>query len=136
MRKQVFPRDAKRGYFIGLDGRQVPIPGESQRDREHLAMSGYLQNGEVIIIKKASCISKRNVNAIESLTGWNFVDIVHDELQSEVDNDLSRAIMVAKIKTDAIVEAGEYYKLKCPLAGSYMNDHGEYTIGTNWYQTH
>jgi DNA polymerase-1 len=136
MRKEVFPRDAKRGYFIGLDGRQVPLPGDTNRDREHLAMSGYLQNGEAIIIKKASIISSRAIRTIEVLKEWNFVDIVHDELQSEVDNNLEHAIMVAKIKADAIVEAGEYYKLKCPLAGSYINDHGDFTIGTNWYQTH
>jgi DNA polymerase-1 len=135
MRKNVFPRDAKRGFFIGLDGRQVQIPGESQRDREHLAMSGYLQNGEVIVVKRAACISARTIRN-KGIEGWNFVDIVHDELQSEVDNDLNRAIMVANIKTEAIVEAGEYYKLKCPLAGSYASDSGEYTIGTNWYQTH
>ena len=136
MRREVFPRDAKRGYFIGLDGRQVPIPGESQRDREHLCMSGYLQNGEAIIVKRAACQSKTIITSSEDLVSWNFVDIVHDELQNELDNDFNRAIKVAKIESDAIVEAGVYYKLKCPLAGSYMNDHGDYTIGTNWYQTH
>jgi DNA polymerase-1 len=134
LREEVFPKDAKRGYFTGLDGRKVALPGETSRDKQHLAMSGYLQNGEAIIIKRAACIAQRKIRAAQ--IPWNFVDIVHDELQSEVDNDLNSAIMVAKIKADAIVEAGEYYKLKCPLAGSYINDHGEYTIGTNWYQTH
>jgi len=139
LRKEVFPRDAKRGYFIGLDGRKVPIPGETERDRQHLAMSGYLQNGEAIIIKKAAIIAEDRIRSTPELaTIWNFVDIVHDELQSEVaSQDMRIALQVAEIKRQAIVDAGKYYSLKCPLEGSYWNDdHQDYTIGTNWYQTH
>ena len=140
MREEVFPRDAKRGYFYGLDGRKVKIPGETNRDRQHLAMSGYLQNGEAIVVKRASLIATRRIRSSELIdqTGsWFYVDIVHDELQSEVDNDSRCAIKVAEINAAAIVEAGEYYKLNCPMAGSYFNeDAGEHTIGRNWYQTH
>jgi DNA polymerase I len=127
LRKTSIPKDAKAGYFIGLDGRKVYLPGESQRDREHLAMSGYLQNGEAIIIKKAATITK----------GLKFVNIVHDEYQVETSQKMSEATKAAEMLTEAIREAGEYYKLKCPLAGSYWNDdHNDYTIGTNWYATH
>ena len=140
MREEVFPRDAKRGYFIGLDGRKVKIPGESLRDRQHLAMSGYLQNGEAIIVKRAALIATRrirNPGLIDQTGSWFYVDIVHDELQSEVDNNYQCAIKVAEIKAQSIVEAGEYYKLNCPMAGSYTNDStNEHTIGRNWYQTH
>lgn len=139
LRKEVFPRDARRGYFIGLDGRQVPIPGDTDRDRQHLAMSGYLQNGEAILVKRAALLAEgeiRNIGELKKI--WNFVDIVHDELQSEVaSQDMRIALQVAEIKRKAIVDAGLYYKLKCPLEGSYWNeDHNDYTIGTNWYQTH
>lgn len=139
LRKEVFPRDAKRGYFIGLDGRHVPIPGDTDRDRQHLAMSGYLQNGEAILIKRAALLGAREIrNNPELAPLWNYVDIVHDELQSEVaSQDMRIALQVAEIKRKAIVDAGLYYKLKCPLEGSYWNeDHNDYTIGTNWYQTH
>jgi len=140
MREEVFPRDAKRGYFIGLDNRKVKIPGDTNRDRQHLAMSGYLQNGEAIIVKRAALIAARRIRSpelIDQTGSWHYVDIVHDELQSEVDNDMQCAIKVAEVKAQAIVEAGEFYKLKCPMAGSYFNDdHKEYTIGRNWYQTH
>jgi len=135
LRTQGIPRDARRGAFRGLDGRMVPLPGETQRDREHLCMSGYLQNGEAIIIKKAAIITDARCR-LEKLP-WQFVNIVHDELQSEVKNSLDIALKVAKIKAEAIHEAGEIYKLKCPMAGSYWNDdRGDYTIGTNWYKTH
>lgn len=134
LRKTDIPRDGRAGYFKGLDGRRVILPGGTQRDREHLCMSGYLQNGEAIIIKRAA------VNIREALSkepSWKFVNIVHDELQSECSNSMNTAIKIAKIKAEAIKEAGEFYKLRCPMAGSYWNDdHNCYTIGKNWYATH
>lgn len=137
LRKKVIPGDARRGYFTGVDGRLVPLPGETQRDREHLCMSGYLQNGEAIIVKKAAIIADDQLKQEKNLKRWMFVDIVHDELQSEVYNDVHFAERIAKIKVEAIVEAGRYYKLKCPMAGSYFNeDTQKPTIGTNWYATH
>lgn len=137
LRKNQIPKDAKQGWFGGLDGRRVPIPGETQRDREHLCMSGYLQNGEAIIIKRAAIIADELLKEEKKLKQWMFVDIVHDELQSETSNRMSIATRVAKIKAEAIAEAGRIYNLKCPLAGSYWNeDHNDYTIGTNWYATH
>jgi len=137
LKETVIPKDARRGYFIGLDGRQVRLPGDTVGERQHLAMSGYLQNGEAIIIKRAALKSSRTIKSIPGLSSWMFVNIVHDELQSEVDNDQRIALQVAQIKADAIKEAGEFYKLKCPMAGSYWNeDNKDYTIGTNWYQTH
>lgn len=55
LRETVIPSDAKRGFFIGLDGRKVPIPGLTEGTRRHLAMSGYLQAGEAVVLKYA-CI--------------------------------------------------------------------------------
>jgi len=137
LRKTQIPKDARKGGFTGLDDRFVPLPGETQRDKEHLAMSGYLQNGEAIIVKRAAIITDESLKEEKSLKKWLFVDIVHDELQSEVKNDMGLALRVAQIKADAIKAAGEYYKLKCPMAGSYFNeDTKEYTIGKNWYATH
>jgi DNA polymerase-1 len=137
MREEVFPTNARKGYFVGLDGRKVRLPGSTQRDREHLAMSGYLQNGEAILIKKAALIAREQIWADPELASWQYVDIVHDELQSECKNDMRIAIKIAEIKANAIKAAGEYYKLRCPMAGSYYNeDIKDYTIGTDWFQTH
>lgn len=136
LRKDVIPKDAKQGWFEGLDGRRIPIRGETYRDREHHAMSGYLQSGEAIVIKTAAVIINEALHEEKLLKKWMFVDIVHDELQSEVRNDMHLAIKVAKIKADAIKIAGERLGLRCPLAGSYMNDDKKYTIGKTWYATH
>src|SRR5216683_225026 len=49
-------KDARRGYFIGLDGRHVRVPGETVSERRHLMMSGYLQNGESVVMKHATIL--------------------------------------------------------------------------------
>jgi DNA polymerase-1 len=137
LKKEVFPKDGRRGYFIGLDGRKIPIPGETQRDREHLAMSGYLQAGEAIVIKRAAILIDDVLKDDKAAGKWKFINIVHDELQSEVGKDWHYAERVAKVCADAIVQAGETYGLKCPMAGSYWNDDNKkLTIGKNWYVTH
>ena len=132
-KRERFPSDAKRGFFEGLDGRRVPIPGDTLRDRQHLCMSGYLQCGEAIIIKRAAVMFDPELDKLNSF----LVNIIHDEYQTETPNDMRIALQVAKIEADAIAAAGEYYKLKCPMAGSYWNeDIKDYTVGTNWAHTH
>jgi DNA polymerase-1 len=137
LKKNTIPKDARNGYFIGLDSRKVVIPGETYSQRRHLAMSGYLQNGEAIIIKRAAVEINKSITRQFPPGTWRFVNIVHDELQSECTNIRDIAQSIAKIKADAIRIAGEELKLKCPMAGSYWNDdHKDYTIGKNWYLTH
>src|SRR5260370_7981854 len=169
LKKTIIPKDAKRGYFFGLDGRKVNILGETESERRHLAMSGYLQNGEVVVMKHATILwlekvskrlreteEKRYANLVSDSTiptyndnHWNnlgdrtfgtkkpiLVNLVHDEWQTEMpSNDLEEARWMAQIQCDALIEVGEMFGLKCPLAGSYMND-GRETIETNWKVTH
>jgi len=137
LKKNIIPVDARRGWFRGLDGRSVRIPGDTPSERRHLCMSGYLQNGEALAIKTAAIKIYNDLKEKRELKDWFFVNIVHDELQSEVKNDLSFALKIAQIKADAIKFAGEELGLRCPLAGSYWNDDNkDYTIGTNWFKTH
>lgn len=134
LKEKVIPRDAKNGYFRGLDDRRVPIFGNTVSERKHLAMSGYLQNGEAVIMKRACLLWHE---WLKDSDDWIFVDFVHDEWQTEVPNDLKRALEIAEIQRQAIVQTGIDLKLKCPLEGSYYNDdRKDYTVGTNWYQTH
>ena len=135
LKKTIIPKDARRGYFEGFDGRRVPIPGDTQRDKEHLAMSGYLQNGEAVAMKHATLIVFPKLKNYDSL----LVDLVHDEWQTEVPNGgiHEYAIPVAEMYCNALREVGERFKLKCPLAGSYWSDdRNDYNIGTNWKVTH
>lgn len=134
VRRYVIPKDARNGYFIGLDGRAVPVPGEDYGEKKHLMMSGYLQNGEAIIMKKATLKFEYKLG---SLGGSCLVDMVHDEWQTEGPNDVETAVSIAKIQAESLEQVGVELGLNCPLSGSYWNDdHHDYTIGTNWYQTH
>jgi len=135
LKNTLIPADARRGWFLGLDGRAVPLPGATEGQRRHLCMSGYLQNGEAIAMKLA-CL-RWNDKLKRLGIPFKLVNFVHDEWQTEVDEDLELAKQVAQIQADSLREVGELLNLRCPLAGSYWNDdHKQYTIGKNWSVTH
>lgn len=133
LKKTTIPADARRGYFIGLDGRRCRIPADEESSRRHLVMSGYLQNGEAVCMKAATLKWWQRLEDFDA----KLVNFVHDEWQVECPNNVDIALQIAKMMADSLREVGEELKLKCPLAGSYWNDdHKDYTVGTNWYQTH
>lgn len=133
LKEEIFPKDAKRGYFIGLDGRAVRIPGDTESNRRHLAMSGYLQNGEAVCMKLATLKWHDKLAGMDSM----LVNFVHDEWQTECPNNVDTALQIAKMKAESLKEVGEDLKLNCPLSGSYWNDDlQDYTISTNWSKTH
>ena len=125
--KQV-PRDAERGYFIGLDGRLVLC------DSEHLMLAGYLQAGESVVMKRANVLWRNRLQQ-EKVPFWQ-VNYVHDEWQTETVDDMDTAKYIAEVQADSIRVVGEQLKLNCPLAGSIINSHGELAIGLSWSQTH
>ncbi len=133
LKQMVIPKDAEKGWFLGLDGRKVKIPGETEGTRKHLCMSGYLQSGEAIAMKLSTLKFYSEVQKI----GGKLVNFVHDEWQVECKNNMAVAIEIARLMADSLRQVGEDLKLNCPLAGSYWNDdHHDYTIGTNWSVTH
>lgn len=118
LRRKRIPEDASRGYFQGLDGRLVCC------NSEHLMLSGYLQNGEALVMKYAMIKWRRELkNDIRLLT------FVHDEWQTLVKGTRAEAEYVGKVQADAIRWAGEELGVSCPLKGNYV-------IGRNWYDTH
>lgn len=118
LKTQTIPKDARNGYFIGLDGRRVPVPGQTTGERRHLVMSGYLQNGEAIIMKKACCMWADK---------YKLVNFVHDEWVVEADEQDARRI--GRELSESISRAGTELKLRCPLAG-------EYHVGRTWAEIH
>lgn len=133
LKDTIIPRDARRGYFEGLDGRLVKLPGDSPGERGHLCMSGYLQNGEAVVMKRACLKWHDQLKDYEFL----FVNMVHDEWQTECHNNMELALRIAKVQAESLKLVGEELHLKCPLAGSYWNDDSrDYTIGVNWKRTH
>jgi DNA polymerase-1 len=133
LKSTIIPSDAKRGWFHGLDGRRVRIPGDTVGSRRHLAMSGYLQNGEVIVMKSATLKWWQRLEDYDA----KLVNLVHDEWQVECPNNMAIALSIAEMMSNSLKEVGEDLKLLCPLAGSYWNDDlKDYTIATNWSKTH
>lgn len=133
LRENVFPRDAKRGWFEGLDHRKVRIPGDTEGSRRHLCMSGYLQNGEAVCMKLATLKFIDKLKDYDSL----LVNFVHDEWQVECPNNVGVAVELGKLMSNSLAQVGDDLKLNCPLAGSFYNDDlKDYTIGTNWSVTH
>ncbi len=112
-------RYASKGFVPGLDGRKIWVRSE------HAARNSLLQGAGAIVMKKALVIfdNKRKANK------WpvKYVANVHDEAQLECPKDIAEN--VGKAFRQSIIEAGEFYRLRCPLDG-------EYKIGRNWRETH
>ena len=107
------------GSILGLDGRKVRLASE------HAALNTLLQSTGAIVMKKALVIfdgllKQKSIPA-------KIVGNIHDEWQVEVAECFGKA--VGRLGVRAIVEAGEHYKLNCPLDGSY-------SIGKDWSETH
>ena len=121
LKRKEFPKSAKRGYFVGIDGRLVIC------DSSHLMMGMTLQNYEVVLMKYA------NAHWYDQLwlekIPFKQVNLVHDEWVTEVPNDEPVAKRVAQVQCDAIKYAGEMFKMNIPLAG-------ESKIGKNWLDVH
>jgi len=110
---------SKRGYLIGLDGRRIWVRSE------HSALNTLLQGAGAIIMKKALVLLDKY--AILKGIDYKIIGNIHDEIQSEVHE--KDAKVFGEIAVRAIKEAGEKFKLNCPLDG-------EYKVGETWQQTH
>lgn len=110
-----------QGYFIGLDGRRVIPPSQ------HKLMSGLLQNGEAVLMKRANVIWQKRLQ--EESVPFRQVNFVHDEWQTETVRDQNIARYIGEVQCDSIRQAGVELDLVCPMAGNYQ-------IGRNWYETH
>ena len=119
LKGEVIPRDAGRGYFLGLDGRLVRC------DSEHLMMAGYLQNGESIIMKTAVKIACEDIR-LSDLPA-ELINVVHDEMIFETTPKYAEE--VKRLTERAIMYAGQVLNLNCPMKG-------EGKIGRNWLETH
>lgn len=134
LKSRVIPFDAARGYFEGFDGRYIKIFGDDESSREHFTLAGYLQGGEVIVMKTAMKIWIPKLR--KERIPFKLVNFVHDEWQTQVPHNRELAEYVANTQADSIREAGETLKLRCPMAGSILSGHGGVAIGQNWYETH
>lgn len=122
LKSNQIPRDARRGYFEGFDGRKVMC------NSEYLMLAGYLQNGEAIVMKHANVMWREEFDKLG--VEYKQRNFVHDEWQTEVFGvSVEEAKILGKVQQDAITKAGEKFNVLCPLAGDTK-------VGINWYETH
>lgn len=121
LKEWTIPNDARRGYFIGLDGRKVSC------NSEHHMLAGYLQNGEAVIMKHANVLWRTRAKA-EGIP-FKQVNFVHDEWQTEVYGTREQAERLGFIQRQALEDIGKELNVFCSLAGNTE-------IGKTWLETH
>lgn len=121
LKNTIVPQSARRGFFVGLDGRKVKTPSQ------HKTLAGMLQNGEAIIMKTASLIWKKELDKLQ-IENY-LLTFPHDEWQTEIVGTYEEAEEAAKVQRQALKEAGEKLELFIPIEGSS-------SIGKNWKDTH
>jgi len=110
---------AEKGYVPGLDGRRIWIRSP------HAALNSLLQGGGAAVMKIA-CVMFSDALKAQKIP-HKFLGNIHDEIQ--ITTPPEYAEKVGRMGQQAIRDAGEFLKLKCPLDG-------DYAIGDNWSMTH
>ena len=107
---------SERGYVRGLDKRKILV------DSKHKSLNYLIQGSSSIIAKRWMVLAYKHL--IESASQLAFI---HDELQYECD-PCDVGYMIGCLESTA-VQAGEYYKLRCPIAA-------EAKSGRTWADVH
>ncbi len=122
MLKEAVEYKAKTQKFLkGVDGRLLPCRSP------HSSLNTLLQSAGAIVVKKATVIWHRKLQEQGLSQYVRQVVHVHDEVQALVTKGYEE--QVGQLARQSIKEAGEYYKLRCPLDG-------EFKAGNNWQETH
>ena len=112
-------KSSKKGWVTGLDGRKLHIRSQ------HASLNTLLQSAGAVIMKKALVLLDGYARLYN--IDYKFVLNVHDEFQCEVRDD--QADFFGGLAVGSIIQAGESFKLNCPLDGQYK-------VGKTWQQTH
>ena len=117
-------RRAESDIIVGLDGRPIKLQG-----KKHAALNYLLQSAGAIVCKRWNVIlydwfqQQGYVWDVDyQWLGW-----IHDEIQLAVKPHLTKDVKFAL--EWSIVQAGEYYDLKVPLAGEAKD-------GDSWADCH
>ena len=107
---------SKEGFVFGLDNRRILV------DSRHKSLNYLLQGSAAIIAKKWMVLAHERLP-----DDTHQLAFIHDELQYECPQ--TQATEVGKILEITAKEAGEYYKMNCPVAA-------ESKIGMTWADVH
>lgn len=104
-------KKAESDVLRGLDGRPIRLQG-----KKHAALNYLLQSAGAIVCKRWNVIAYQQFNQLGYKwdIDYQWLGWIHDEIQLAV---LPHLVNDAKFQLEwAIVQAGEYYGLKVPLA--------------------
>ena len=110
---------SERGYVKSIDGRRIPV------DSPHKALNYLLQGSAASLAKKWLLINQKTIKLVN--INCNQLAFIHDEIQFECAPE-----QAADLSTSLVFSAqsaGEYYKLRCPIAA-------EAKQGSTWADTH
>ena len=105
----------KRGFVRAIDERKIKLSSP------HCALNYLLQGSSATLAKKWLLLAHDNPYCCSQLA------FIHDELQYECDPEHS-VLLQSHLESSA-TKAGEYYKLRCPIAA-------ESKVGANWHEVH
>ena len=109
----------EQGFIKAIDGRKILV------DSPHKALNYLLQGSAGIIAKRQMVIAHQLFKQINVHT--HQLGFIHDELQFECyPHDINDVKFTLEFSA---VKAGEYYKLRCPIAA-------EAKSGSNWSEVH
>tara|TARA_R100000008_G_scaffold30895_1_gene17240 strand:+ start:158 stop:802 length:645 start_codon:yes stop_codon:yes gene_type:complete len=107
---------SERGFLHGLDHRRIIV------DSRHKSVNYLIQGSSAVLAKRWMVLANENLPKTARQLAF-----VHDELQFEVE---SQEVDDLKFLLElTAVQAGEYYKLRCPIAA-------ESKSGANWAEVH
>jgi DNA polymerase-1 len=115
---------AESDVLKGLDGRPIRLQG-----KKHAALNYLLQSAGAIVCKRWNAIAYEQMKSLGYDWGidYQWLGWIHDEIQLAV---LPHLVADAKFQLEwSIVQAGEYYKLRVPLAS-------EAKEGKSWADCH
>lgn len=121
LRDNVIIKAKNQGYILGLDKRKL-IPRS-----EHSSLNLLIQSAGALIMKMATVILHKKLKDKNYDNDVQMVAHIHDELQLQCKHSISNEI--GEIAKQSIIEAGIYFKFRCPLDA-------EFKVGGTWAQTH
>ena len=107
---------SERGFLHGLDNRRIIV------DSKHKSVNYLIQGSSAVLAKRWMVLA--NDNPFKNTRQLAFV---HDELQFETTKEEVNDLKF-HLEYSAVV-AGEYYKLRCPIAA-------ESKSGNTWADVH
>ena len=108
---------ATNGWLMACDGRRVLV------DSPHKGLNYLLQCGAGIVAKRWMIITNDKLKPFHTKQ----LAFIHDELQFECDPKYTDEVKLTL--ENSAVDAGVYYKLRCPIAA-------ESKSGSNWSEVH